>query len=152
MHGRERPTGRADSAVVGSEQVPNGLNNTLVYEVKETAKSDAGEVDLRWRDLPRFLGFLIEIPNQTCSLLDAAAVAFLLRRHGDRLWPATSPLSTRRVAHSSSSSGASLVKSTNGTSSSANNDASISSTLPARSSFSPMMSPPSENRVLGAGM
>ena len=92
MHGGKRPAGRVNSADLKSEQVPDGLDDALVDKVEEAPEGNAGKVNLCGRDLPRFLGFLIEISNQTCSLLDAAAVAFLLRCHVDRFNPATSPL------------------------------------------------------------
>ena len=93
MHGGKRPAGRANSADLKSDQVPNGLDDALIDQVEEAPEGNAGKVNLCGRDLPRFLGFLIEISNQTCSLLDAAAVAFLLLRcHVDRFNPATSPL------------------------------------------------------------
>lgn len=93
MHGGKRPAGRVNSADLKSEQVPDGLDDALVDKVEEAPEGNAGKVNLCGRDFPRFLGFLIEISNQTCSLLDAAAVAFLLLRcHVDRFNPATSPL------------------------------------------------------------
>ena len=93
MHGGKRPAGRVNSADLKSDQVPDGLDDALVDQVEEAPEGNAGKVNLCGRDLPRFLGFLIEISNQTCSLLDSAAVAFLLLRcHVDRFNPATSPL------------------------------------------------------------
>ena len=92
MHGGKRPAGRVNSADLKSEQVPDGLDNALIHEVEEATEQDACGVDLSGRDLPRFFGFLIEIPNQTSGLLNAAAVVFLLRRHVDHSCPLTSPL------------------------------------------------------------
>ena len=135
---------------MNSEQVHDCLNHALVDQVKEATKQDAGQVDLGRRDFPRFFRFLVEISDQTSGLLDAAAVAFLLRRHVDRCWPATSPLSTRRVFHASSSAGEPPDKSMNGTTSSSINDALSSTTSPFVFVLDAAMSVPSEKRSLGA--
>ena len=61
-----------------SKEVQYCPDNTLVDEVEEGTKSDAREVNLAWSDFPCVLGFFIEISNKTCSLLNSAAIGFLL--------------------------------------------------------------------------
>ena len=81
---------------LGSEEVQNSANNALVHEVEERSKSDACEVNLAWGNLPSVFGLLVEVANKTCSLLNSAAIGFLLRSHVNQCLRDASPLSTRR--------------------------------------------------------
>jgi hypothetical protein len=81
---------------LNSEEAHDGANDALVNEVKEESKSDAGKVNLSWRDLPSIFRFLIEVSNETCSLLNSTAVGFLLGSHVNQYLRDGSPLSTQR--------------------------------------------------------
>lgn len=93
---RHEGTYRVRLLCMASEEVQNSANNALVNEVEERTKCNACEVNLAWGNLPSVFGLLIEVANKTCSLLNSAAIGFLLRSHVNQSLRDASPLSTRR--------------------------------------------------------